>query len=146
MSNIVDSIGTTVEKLGNAFDKNFTSKEEVLEQVGKAQAHLLEVKQAIILAEMQGSKMQRNWRPFLMYLFGIIIAYSSMLAPILYTVWGVPKPEMTSEFWDVIQLSIGGYVIGRSTEKIMPGVTEATRKVMSSRKERRQERKNERQN
>ena len=143
MSNLVESIGKAVEKLGNAFDNNFTSKEEVLEQVTKAQAHLIEVKQSIILAEANGSKLQRNWRPILMLVFGFVIVYNVMVAPILFNLWGVPKPELTSDFWDVLKLSIGGYVIGRSTEKVLPGVTDTAKKILQSRRERRQARKDE---
>jgi hypothetical protein len=32
------------------------------------------------------------------------------------------------KLWDIIQLGIGGYVIGRSTEKILPQVAEAMRR------------------
>jgi len=136
MKNIIDSISGAIEKTGEAFDKNFTSKEEVLEKVSLAQKHLLEVKQSIILAEANGSKMQRNWRPFLMYLFGIIIAYNALIAPILFNIWGIPKPELTPEFWEVLQVSIGGYVIGRTGEKVIPGVTETVKNFRRRRNER----------
>lgn len=143
---LIDSIGMASEKIGEAFDKNFTSKEEVLEKVKEAQEHMLEVKQSIILAEANGSKMQRNWRPFLMYLFGIIIAYNAIIAPILFHFWGIPKPDLTPDFWDVLKVSIGGYVFGRTGEKVLPGVTQTAKKMLQSRKERRQAKRNEQQN
>lgn len=141
---VIDSIGKAIEKTGEAFDKNFTSKEEVLQKVAQAQEHLLEVKKSIILAEANGSKLQRNWRPILMIMFGVVIVYNVMIAPILFNTWGIPKPELTSDFWDVLKLSIGGYVIGRSTEKVLPSVAETAKKIVLSRKERRQARRNER--
>ena len=143
---VIDSIGKAAEKLGEAFDKNFTSKEEILYKVVQAQQHISEVKKSILLAEANGSRLQRNWRPVLMLVFGAIIAYNVMLAPILFNLYGIPKPELTSDFWDVLKLSIGGYVIGRTSEKVLPGLADTAKKVMLSGKERRQARRNERKN
>ncbi len=137
MSKIIDGISEVIEKTGEAFDKNFTSKEEVLDKVKQAQEHLLEVKKAIILAEANGNWMQRSWRPFLMYLFGIIIFWNAMIAPVLLNKWGIPRPELTHEFWDVLRLSIGGYVIGRTGEKVIPGVTDTVKTINKRRNERR---------
>lgn len=141
---VIDSIGKAIEKTGEAFDRNFTSKEEILEKVKEAQEHMLNVKQSIILAEATGSKLQRNWRPILMIMFGVVIVYNVMVAPILFNFYGIPKPELTPDFWDVLKLSIGGYVIGRSSEKILPGVADTAKKVMLTRKERRQAKRDER--
>lgn len=143
MKGIIDSIGVAIEKTGEVFDKNFTSKEEILDKLTQAQEHLINVKQAIILAEATGSKLQRNWRPALMILFGVIIAHSVMIAPILDHFWGIPRPELTPDFWDVLKLSIGGYVIGRTGEKVLPTVSETAKKLLLSRKERRKARRNE---
>ncbi len=157
MKAIVDSIGNAVNSIGNAFDKNFTTKEEVLTEVRKAEKHLTEVQKAILLAEATGSKMQRNWRPFLMYLFGSIIAYKMTLAPVLMHFFSIPEPVLVPDFWQTIRLAMGGYVFGRTAEKVaptvaayLPTVAEAAKKAMQTgrarREKRRQERKNERKN
>ncbi len=78
-----------------------------------------------------------------MLLFGFIIAYNVMIAPILFQLWDIPKPELTPDFWDVLHLSIGGYVIGRSGEKILPGVTDSVKKMVVSRRERKAAKRNE---
>lgn len=137
MKKIIESIGAVIDKTGEAFDKNFTSKEEVLNTLKEVQTKILEIKQSILLAEMNGTKLQRNWRPTLMYAFGFIICYSSVISPILFHFWQIPRPELTTEFWDVLELSIGGYVIGRSTEKVLPGVSKVAKDMLSKRKARR---------
>nr|WP_321405898.1 3TM-type holin [uncultured Carboxylicivirga sp.] len=142
---VIDSISEAIEKTGEAFDKNFTSKEEILDKLKQVQEHLLNVRQSILLAEANGSKLQRNWRPILMLMFGVVIVYNVMFAPILFLLYNIPKPELTPDFWDVLKLSIGGYVIGRSGEKILPGVVDTAKKMVLTRKERREERKNGRQ-
>ncbi len=146
MKKIIDGLSNVIEKTGEAFDRNFTSKEEVLQIAKETQGKLLEIKQSIILAEATGTKMQRNWRPTLMYVFGFIIAYDSVIAPILNNLWQIPRPELTNEFWDVLQLSIGGYVIGRSSEKVLPGMANAAKNLVSNRKTRRNVRRAQRKN
>ena len=90
-----------------------TKKVEVEAQLLKAQA-------AIITVELKhGSWMQKNWRPSLMYLFGLIIFNNYMLAPYLQAIFGWSvQMEIPVDMWDLIKIFAGGYVIGRSGEKI----------------------------
>ncbi len=144
---IIDSISGAIEKVGNALDKNLTSKHEVLEILKDLKNHALEAEKQIILEEMKGTKLQRNWRPFMMYVFTYIIFHSLLIAPILESLWGIPKADIPMDkIWDILQISISGYVIGRTGEKVLPKVSDTAKKVLQTRKQRRQERKNEREN
>ena len=68
----------------------------------------------VILAEATGeSWLQRNWRPMLMVLFGIIIANNFLVVPIM----GTPMAQIPPDMWDLLKLGLGGYVLGRSAEK-----------------------------
>ena len=74
----------------------------------------LEAAAKIIVAEAQGdSWLQRNWRPMLMVMFGIIIANNYIIVPIFNTTPAEIPPDM----WDLLKLGVGGYVVGRSVEK-----------------------------
>lgn len=69
---------------------------------------------AVIMAEAQGeSWLQRNWRPLLMVLFGVIVANNFLLVPL----FGTPTAEIPPDMWDLLKLGVGGYVVGRSAEK-----------------------------
>ena len=68
----------------------------------------------VIMAEANGeSWLQRNWRPMLMVLFGIIIANNFLVVPIFNT----PTADIPPDMWDLLKLGLGGYVLGRSAEK-----------------------------
>lgn len=68
----------------------------------------------VIMAEANGeSWLQRNWRPLLMLLFGVIIANNFLIVPLFST----PKAEIPPDMWDLLKLGVGGYVMGRSAEK-----------------------------
>lgn len=57
------------------------------------------------------------WRPILMLTFGALIVAR-------WLGWSSPnlsEPEVL-KLWDIVQLGLGGYVIGRTAEKIVPQV------------------------
>ena len=86
---------------------------------------LLESQTKIILGEIQGeSWLQRNWRPLIMAEFGTIILNNYILAPYLglfmgneYQIMLLIPPDM----WALLKIGLGGYVVGRSMEKIANG-------------------------
>ena len=80
-------------------------------------AQELESQKAIILAEAQGGWLQRNWRPLMMVFFAILVGAH----------WFGFTPENLSEdaisdLYDLVKIGSGGYVVGRSVEKVAPHV------------------------
>lgn len=59
------------------------------------------------------SWLTRNWRPLIMVEFGFIIAWNYIIAPIFGAV-ALPIPE---QMWDLLQVGMSGYIVGRSLEK-----------------------------
>lgn len=78
-------------------------------------------KAKVIVSETTGqSWLQRNWRPILMLTFTYIIAHNYIIAPMVKMFF----PQMISleippDMWDLLKLGIGGYIVGRSAEKIV---------------------------
>lgn len=83
----------------------------------------LEAQSQIILAEAQGASwLQRNWRPVLMLVVVAIIGNNYLLAPYINAMFGagsVPVLDLPERLWDLMTLGVGGYVAGRSAEKIV---------------------------
>lgn len=77
----------------------------------------------IIVAEASGNVLQRSWRPLLMLTFGglIVARWFGWSAPNL-------QPDEYAHLWNIVELGIGGYVIGRSVEKTAPAIVEALKK------------------
>ena len=127
MKKIIDWFGGTVVKdLLGGLDKLFTSKEEkikaenVIKQILiQKELELQKMQTEIILAEAKGNWLQRSWRPILMLAFGFIVIYNKFAAPL----FGWPIPILEGEFWTLLQIGIGGYVVGRSAEKIADKIT-----------------------
>ena len=127
MKKIIDWFGGSVIKdLLGGLDKLFTSKEEkikaesIIKQILiEKQLELQKMQTEIILAEAKGNWLQRSWRPILMLSFGFIVIYVKFLAP----VFGFTIPILEIEFWELLKIGIGGYVVGRSAEKISKNIT-----------------------
>jgi len=61
-----------------------------------------------------------SWRPILMLTFGALIVAR-------WFGWAAPNLSEAEylKLWSIVELGLGGYVIGRSVEKIVPGVADA---------------------
>ena len=127
MKKILNWFGSNVLKdLLGGLDKLFTSKEEkikaealIKEIILSKQLELQRMQADIIIAEAKGNWLQRSWRPLLMLAFGFIVIYVKFIAPL----FDLRIPELENEFWNLLQLGIGGYVVGRSAEKISKNIT-----------------------
>lgn len=108
--------------IGKAVDKavpDKTQAEQLKSQITLAamQQDQAELQGAIqvITAEAQGeSWLQRNWRPMLMLWFaGLVGAHWLGFTP-----QSLPE-NVVINLLDIVQVGIGGYVLGRSGEKIV---------------------------
>ena len=127
MKKILDFLGSNVFKgISNLLDDLITNDEErldakrkIFETLKQRELELQKMQSEVIIAEATGNWLQRSWRPILMLSFGFIVIYVKFIAPL----FGFTIPPLENEFWNLLQLGIGGYVVGRSAEKIAKSVT-----------------------
>ncbi len=116
---LTDSIGNAIDNLSTSDDEKLNAKAKLTEIVTEKLAELASYQKEVLVTELQGSKLQRNWRPIVMLAFASIVVYSKFIAP----AFGLPNAELETHFWKLLELGIGGYVIGRSLEKVTDKVT-----------------------
>jgi hypothetical protein len=78
----------------------------------------------VVKTEAQGqSWLQRTWRPITMLVFVALIVAR-------WLGWSVPNLSEAEalKLWDIVEIGLGGYVIGRSAEKVLPGLVDSMRK------------------
>ncbi len=87
-----------------------------------------QIKGGIVKAEILGeSPVQRNWRPHLMYLIMGLLVWLILIGPFVDAVtgWSLTKAALTAlnevpeRLWGLLTIGLGGYVMGRSGEKIV---------------------------
>ena len=123
--------GDLVEKIGDAFDKNFTSEEEkleaknkLLEKVTSLVSSLDAHRSKLLQMDLSGNWLQRSWRPLVMLSFAFIVMYTYFIQPAFFPNAVSVTEIIVPEFWQLLKIGMGGYMIGRSTEKIAKNVSE----------------------
>jgi hypothetical protein len=97
---------------------------EIAKQLLASSAELERAAGEIVLAEAKSEHwLTASWRPILMLTFGALIV-ARWLG---YSAPGISEAEVL-KLWDIVQLGLGGYVIGRSAEKVAPQIVAAIKK------------------
>ena len=118
-------LGILGKVAGSVADRIFPDPEHELKRIELQQAlqaavleRTSEIERAaaeVVKAEAQGqSWLQRTWRPVTMLVFvGLIVAR--------WLGWSAPNlgEAEVLKLWDIVEIGLGGYVIGRSAEKVL---------------------------
>jgi len=134
MNPIFNVLGSIIKPISDVVDDLHTSEEEKLkaraalvelqvrasQQLLDYEGQLMKAKADVISAEASGTSwIQKSWRPITMLTFlGLVVADSFA--------W-LPNP-LAVEAWNLLQIGLGGYVVGRSAEKITPAIAKAIKK------------------
>lgn len=127
MNLIGNILGTVAGPVMEVIDQAVTDKDQANRLKAELRRRLIDQQDAslqarmrVILAEATGeSWLQRNWRPLLMTVIVAIVANNYLLAPYLGAMFGVGlQLELPEQLWDLMTLGVGGYIAGRSGEKI----------------------------
>ena len=121
MLGILGAVAPLIKTLFKTIDKTIENKadaerikQSIQQQLLSGQLKELETQAAIIVAESKGGILQRNWRPLLMIIFaGLIVAHWFG-----YTAPNIPESVQNS-LLNIVLVGMGGYIVGRSSEKIM---------------------------
>ncbi len=89
--------------------------------------------QSVLMKELDGSWMQRNWRPIAMLVFVALLVYHIIIVSLVNAIWGVGTIPLDNvsivgsvqyEIIQVIKWGMGGYIVGRSVEKTAKTIIE----------------------
>ncbi len=116
---IIGELGKTVSTLVTTDDEKQTQKAKLTEIVMSNLNRLYDAQSSVIKAEMSGNFLQKSWRPIMMLTFGVII----VMKWFGYTDANISE-SLEMELLSIIKLGLGGYVVGRSVEKIATKVTD----------------------
>ena len=113
--------------VGNLFPDPEQKAKAEAEMMKALLAHQAEIEGAaakIIHAEATSSHwLAANWRPLTMLVFVCLIVAR-------WFGWAAPNLSEAEyvKLWSIVEFGLGGYVVGRSVEKIAPSIADAMRK------------------
>jgi hypothetical protein len=102
-------------------DKDLAAKLKADLQTQMMQSHTQELTAAakIIEAEAKAGWFASSWRPLLMYVLIFILIWNYVLGPvILFFFKASITIELPGDVWTLLQIGLGGYVVGRSAESV----------------------------
>ena len=124
---LISTIGPIDKMVGGIVDKAIPDKDlkeklkhELNTQLINGEHEELIAKSRIIQAEAESKHwLTATCRPALMWICIIVIANNYILAPVLNSVFGTSLAlSIPDPMWNLLTIGVGGYIAGRSGEKI----------------------------
>ena len=114
INRLVDDINATDEERATRRAELAKLQNEALALAMALEREKLAAQAGLVAAEAGGASwLQRNWRPVTMLSFlGLVVADA----------FGLMAFRLADQAWLLLQIGLGGYVVGRSVEKISPQI------------------------
>jgi len=114
-------VGDLVKRLIPDSDKAADIDKEVKLALLEHTDSLEAMRGKIVLAEAGSSNwITSAWRPLLMMVIVAIVAVNYLIFPIISLFLVTPiSIDLPIELWNLLQIGVGGYVVGRSGEKMV---------------------------
>ncbi len=133
INSLISGVGKIIDKFKHAPAEKAAAhlelgklQHEMVQEALTFEIEQVKAQAAIILAEAKAGWLTRNWRPMLMLVFMAIIVNNFLIWP--YSIeLGVVAKELAFPVWmqDLLKLGVGGYIGGRSAEKLIPSAITA---------------------
>ena len=111
----LEGAGTLAKDIRSAITGEISpeKKAEIEAKLLEFEGSVLKTQASVIMAEANGqSWLQRSWRPITMLTFLVLVVVDS---------FGLLPFRLAEEAWGLLKIGLGGYVIGRSAEKVATG-------------------------
>lgn len=110
LTNLVSNVGDIIDTLSISAIEKKQVRSQVIDSLYRYASDLEKEQSSVIRAEAQGNVLQRSWRPIVMLTFTFIVLLGAFVP--------LPLLDKSSEFWNLLEIGLGGYVVGRSVEKV----------------------------
>lgn len=125
---LVPALAPILSKIvGNLFpdpEQKAKAEAEAIKQLLDHKAEIESAAAKIIQTEAASSHwLAANWRPLTMLIFvGLVVAR--------WFGWAAPNLAEAEyiKLWSIVEFGLGGYVVGRSVEKVAPAIASALKK------------------
>ena len=120
VTNLVSAVGEIVDRLTLPGREKKQLETDILRLLIAVEEKTISEQAASIREEARGNWLQRSWRPIVMLVVTLIILAGTFL--------NLPILADTSRFWDLLEIGLGGYIIGRGSEQLVSSLLKRPRK------------------
>ena len=114
ISGIVNSVSELIGQLTLPAREKKELETGLLKLIQELERELAQARAVTVQEEVRGNWLQRSWRPLVMLVFALIVLVGTFTT--------LPILSDTSRFWDLLEIGLGGYVVGRSGEKMAEAI------------------------
>ena len=105
MKGIVEAVAGVVERLSLSSAEKKRLEKELTDAVLEYERLRVEQQGTVVRCEVEGNWLQRSWRPLVMLAFAAVVLAGMFV--------DLPMLEDSSRFWDLLEIGLGGYIVGR---------------------------------
>lgn len=120
VTNLVSAVGEIVNRLTLPGREKKQLETDILRLLIAVEEKTISEQAAAIREEARGNWLQRSWRPIVMLVFTVIVLAGTFL--------NLPILSDTSRFWDLLEIGLGGYIIGRGSEQLVSSLFKRSQK------------------
>ena len=119
LEKLIGPVFSVIEELVEDKDLQNELKMRVQMKLLENDAEITGYMRDVVVSETSGKGLKALWRPILMLVMTAIVANNYILMPYMSAIfnWSVvlDPPE---QLWQLLNIGVGGYIVGRSGEKI----------------------------
>lgn len=114
-------LGDIIKKIVPDSGKNSEIEREIKLALLESADGIEELRGKIVLAEASSSNwLTASWRPLLMMVIITIVALNYLMFPVINMFLGSTYAiDLPDQLWSLLQIGVGGYIVGRSGEKMI---------------------------
>lgn len=120
VTNLIDEMHTSDEEKLRLKNEMQKLQNQLAIEIMDFMSKQVEAQKEIIVAEIKNGWLSRSWRPILMLTIVAIVANNYLVYPYLsmFTDKAVVL-TLPDKLYGLMEIGVGGYVVGRSAEKVM---------------------------
>ena len=117
---MVGAVGEVIDRLTLPAREKRQLQVDLLGLLAEHEKEMARSRSAAVVEEARGNWLQRSWRPLVMLVFALIVLVGTFTT--------LPILSDTSRFWDLLEIGLGGYIIGRGSEQLVSSLLKRPRK------------------
>jgi hypothetical protein len=118
------TIAPLAKMLFSTVDKAIPDKDLAEKLKAQLNTQLIQAAASIVEAEAKSHWFVASWRPLLMYVLIFILVWNYVIGPVIRVFTGtIITFELPGDVWTLLNIGLGGYVVGRSGESIARTLT-----------------------
>ena len=110
VSNVMKEVGGVIETLSLSAREKQQLQCRITEVLLRWETESQGRQERVLSAEAGGNWLQRSWRPLVMLVFAAVVLVGSFVP--------LPMLDDGSRFCDLLEIGLGGYILGRGVEAI----------------------------